>query len=487
MKKKNVRPAARLPRSFISSDFLLETAIARRLYHEVAEDLPIIDYHNHLPPQEIAEDRRFENLSQIWLAGDHYKWRAMRIHGVDEQYITGPATDREKFQRWAETVPYTLRNPLYHWTHLELKNPFRIHLALDGRTAERVWKEANAQLAKPEFSVRGLLHQARATVVCTTDDPVDDLRWHRQLAADPTARVQMLPAFRPDAAFGLDQPAAWLGWLDRLAQAAGQPVTDWNSLLQALRQRCDFFHQHGGRLSDHGLEQAYAESTTPEEAERIFQKARRGETPSATEVLAFRSALLYELGLMYAARGWTQQFHLGALRNVNSRLLSQLGRDCGCDVIGDFDQARPLARLLDRWERTGQLARTIVYNLNPRDNEVLAALCGAFQDGTIAGKIQYGSAWWFLDQLDGMERQLDTLSNLGLLRHFVGMLTDSRSFLSFSRHAYFRRLLCNMLGRDVERGRLPRDFALLGALVREVCHDNAQRYFGFPSPGKARS
>ena len=471
-------------RTFLSENFLLEGAWARKLYHGYAADLPIIDYHNHLPPQEIAEDRRFENLTRVWLAGDHYKWRAMRTRGVPERFITGDATDEEKFLHWAATVPATLRNPLYHWTHLELKNPFGVNELLDKRSGPRIWKACNTKLATPAFSVRGLLKKARVEVVCTTDDPTDDLRWHQQAARDPALKLQLLPAFRPDTALGIEAPAAWNAWMDRLAAAAGRPVRDWSDLLDALARRCDFFHQHGCRLSDHGLEQAYADPCPPEKADQLFRRARQGETLSAEEVRGFRSALLHELGLLYAARGWTQQFHLGALRNVNGLLMSQLGRDCGADVIGDFEQARPLAALLDRWNREGRLAKTILYNLNPRDNEVFAALCGAFQDGSSAGKIQYGSAWWFLDQLDGMEKQIEALSNLGLLSCFVGMLTDSRSFLSFRRHEYFRRILCNVLGRDVERGRLPKDLDLLGGLVRDICHDNAARYFGFQDAGR---
>ena len=469
------------PRTFITNDFLLESPVARRLYHDHAEALPIVDYHNHLPPQAVAEDQHFANLTQIWLAGDHYKWRAMRTWGVPERFITGDASDEEKFARWADTVPATLRNPLYHWTHLELKKPFGLHVLLNPDTAKHVWKTANARLATPAFSVRGLLRQANVEVLCTTDDPADDLRWHQAAARDRSLRLRLLPSFRPDAALGIEAPAAWNAWLDRLAAAADTTVNDWSGLLLALNRRCDVFHQLGGRLSDHGLEQAYADPCPPETAATLFRRARRGETLGVSEVRAFRSALLFELGLMYAARDWTQQFHLGALRNVNTGLMQQLGRDCGCDVIGDFEQAAPLARMLDRWNREGRLARTMLYNLNPRDNEVFAAMCGAFQDGSVRGKIQYGSAWWFLDQLDGMEKQIESLSNLGLLRCFVGMLTDSRSFLSFSRHEYFRRILCNVLGRDVARGRLPRDFDLLGGLVRDICHDNAARYFQFPT------
>jgi glucuronate isomerase len=466
-------------KAFLSPDFLLESPAARRLYHDVAADLPIIDYHNHLPPREIAEDHRFENLTRIWLAGDHYKWRALRTRGVSERLITGDASDWEKFQAWARTVPATIGNPLYHWTHMELREPFGIRALLDAGTARQVWNACNAKLARPDFSVRGLLRRARVEVVCTTDDPADDLRWHRAVAAEPKTGFRLLPAFRPDAALSIDQPAAWNAWLDRLGAAADLDIRDWSSLLEALGRRCDFFHQHGCRLSDHGLEQAYADDGPPEQPDRIFRRARAGRVLGEADARVFRSALLHELGLMYAARGWTQQFHFGALRNVSTRLMSRLGRDCGGDVIGDFEQARPLARMLDRWDREGKLARTILYNLNPRDNEVFASICGAFQDGSVRGKIQYGSAWWFLDQKDGMEKQLNALASLGLLSCFVGMLTDSRSFLSFSRHEYFRRILCNLLGREVERGGLPRDFGLVGAVVRDICHDNAARYFGF--------
>ena len=466
--------------SFITDDFLLESPTARTLYHGHAAALPIIDYHNHLPPQQIAEDHRFANITKAWLEGDHYKWRALRTLGVPERLITGDASDREKFDQWAAAAPATVRNPLYHWTHMELRKPFGMDVLLDSGSAAAVWDGCNAALASPGFTVRGLLKKARVEVVCTTDDPTDDLRWHRALAGDRTSGIAMFPAFRPDAAFWIDQPVSWNTWLDRLGSAAEMRIGDWAGLIDALDRRVAFFHENGCRLSDHGLEQAYAEDCAPERAAAIFTRARGGETVSVGDALAFRSALLHELGLMYAKRDWTQQFHLGALRNVNSRMMAALGRDCGVDVIGDFDQARPLARMLDRWERKGKLARTILYNLNPRDNEVFAAMCGAFQDGSVRGKVQYGSAWWFLDQRDGMEKQLETLSNLGLLSCFVGMLTDSRSFLSFSRHEYFRRIFCNILGRDAEAGLIPRDMDLLATLVRDVCHDNAVRYFRFP-------
>ncbi len=477
--KKKTATRRRSSRTFLTPDFLLESPLARTLYHEVAAELPIIDYHNHLPPQDIAGDRRFENLTQIWLAGDHYKWRAMRTLGVPERYITGDASDWEKFERWAACVPHTARNPLYHWTHMELLEPFGIREMLNAETAARVWKTANAKLATPGFSARGLLIRARVDVICTTDDPTDDLRHHRAFAK-VKAPFRMFPAFRPDAALWIDQPESWNAWIDKLAAAAGIPIDDWSSLLDALRARCDFFHANGCRLADHGLEQMYADDCPPDRADALFRLARNGEPLNMNDTRAFRSALLFEMGMMYAERDWTQQFHLGALRNVNTRMQRALGRDAGYDVIGDFDQAAPLARALDRWDRENKLARTVLYNLNPRDNEVLAAMCGAFQDGVTPGKIQFGSGWWFLDQLDGMTKQMEALSNLGLLSPFVGMLTDSRSFLSFCRHAYFRRLLCNILATDVARGRLPRDLDLLCGLVRGICHDNAARYFRFP-------
>ena len=468
--------------SFLSGDFLLETPAARTLYHEIAVTLPVIDYHNHLPPREIAEDRQFENLTQIWLAGDHYKWRAMRTNGIAEQFITGNTPDREKFMAWAATVPATLRNPLYHWTHMELKNPFGIYALLNPETAADIWDEANRKLATPCYSVRGLLERANVEILCTTDDPTDDLAWHETHARDPACSVVMLPAFRPDAALGIEQLETWNAWVDKLGVVSGKIIHDWSDLLNALDQRCAFFHGHGCRLSDHGLEQAYGDDCPPEVAAAIFARARRHEQVTPSETQLFRSALLHELGLMYARLGWTQQFHLGALRNVNTGMLQRLGRDCGCDVIGDFEQARPLAAMLARWEEKGQLAKTILYNLNPRDSHTFACMCGAFQGGGLRGKIQYGSAWWFLDQLHGMEEQIEALSNLGLLSCFVGMLTDSRSFLSFSRHEYFRRLLCNMIGRDIARGMIPDDLDLAAQLVRNICHDNAARYFEFEKP-----
>ncbi len=465
---------------FVTDDFLLETSAARTLYHEYAAEMPIIDYHNHLPPREIAVDRRFENLTQLWLAGDHYKWRAMRTAGMSEELITGGAPDRDKFLAWSSTVPLTLRNPLYHWTHMELKQAFGIHRLLGPDTAAEIWTAGNARLDGPEFSVRGLLKRANVESLCTTDDPTDDLAWHRRIAQEAAGPTAVWPTFRPDAAFALEDPEAWNAWVDRLGAAAGRDVRDWADLLRALRDRGAYFHEHGCRLSDHGLEQACGEECPEEAAAEIFRKARGRMGLTPLDVRSFRSALIHELGLMYADLGWAQQFHLGALRNVNTGMLRRLGRDCGGDVIGDREQARPLAAMLDRWEAKGRLARTILYNLNPRDNHLLACMCGAFQDGRTRGKIQFGGAWWFLDQLRGMEEQVETLSNLGLLSCFVGMLTDSRSFLSFSRHEYFRRLLCNILGRDLARGRIPDDLALVGGMVRDICYFNAKHYFKLP-------
>jgi glucuronate isomerase len=466
----------------IHADFMLGTKRARELYHDFAEPLPILDFHGHLPAKELAEDRRFENLTAIWLAGDHYKWRAMRAAGVDERFVTGDASDRDKFQKWAETVPQTLRNPLYHWTHLELVRVFGIDLALGPDTAEAVWNEAGARLAAADFTARGLLRRMNVAVVCTTDDPADNLRYHRSLAESPNLPFRVFPTFRPDKALAIEDPAAFSSYLDRLAQAAGMEIGSYDGLLAALRKRHEDFHAQGCRLSDHGLEMMFAEPCTAREARRIFAAARSGKAVAPYPALQFKSALLHELAVMDGESGWVQQFHLGALRNTNTRACRTLGPDTGFDSIGDLEIAGPLARFLDRLDAEDKLARTILYNLNPRDNEVLASMAGNFQDGRIPGKIQYGPAWWFLDQADGMTRQLETLSNLGLLSRFVGMTTDSRSFLSFPRHEYFRRLLCDILGGEMERGLLPDEVGLVGGLVRDVCLFNAERYFRFPEP-----
>lgn len=466
---------------YIHEDFLLETATARTLFHDFAESLPIIDYHCHVSPGEIARNRRFDNMTQIWLAGDHYKWRAMRTCGVDERFITGNASDWEKFEKWAETVPRTIRNPLYHWSHLELKRPFGITDRLLGpRTARGIWEECNAKLSTPEFSTRGILRQMNVEVVCTTDDPVDSLEFHEALRNDPTCSVRILPAFRPDKAMAVEDPAAFLTYLSQLGSISGVHIRSFRDLVEAVKRRHTFFHEHGCRLSDHGLETVYAEEVAVQDAERIFKGLMDGKSLQPDEVLKIKSALLREFALMDWERGWTQQFHLGALRNTNSRMARTLGADTGFDSIGDFAIARPLAKFLNALDDGNKLTKTILYNLNPADNEIVATMTGNFQDGSVSGKIQYGAAWWFMDQMDGMTRQIEALSNMGLLSQFVGMLTDSRSFLSYPRHEYFRRLLCNILGWEMERGLIPSDRELVGTMVQDICYHNARRYFNFP-------
>lgn len=467
-----------MKKPFLNEDFLLQTPTAQQLYHEFARQMPIIDYHCHLPPDQIAEDRQFDNITQIWLYGDHYKWRAMRANGVDERYITGDASDWEKFEKWAETVPYTLRNPLYHWTHLELQRYFGITEILDGSSARRIYDECNAKLCTPEYSVRNLLLRMNVKTVCTTDDPADSLEYHQAIAASGFG-VQVLPTFRPDKAMTPDDPAAYNQYLDKLAAAAGLEIATYEDLLAALRQRHDFFAEMGGKLSDHGLEQIYAADYTDLEIQTLFATVRSGQALSEDGILKFKSAMLVELAVLDWEKGWTQQFHLGALRNNNSRMLRQLGPDTGWDSIGDFPQGRALSAFLDRLDGQDKLAKTIIYNLNPADNELIATMIGNFNDGSVAGKVQFGSGWWFLDQKDGMERQINALSNMGLLSRFVGMLTDSRSFMSYPRHEYFRRILCNILGHDIENGELPDNLAWTGQIIQNICYGNAQAYFGF--------
>jgi len=473
----------KLKEPFITPDFMLETRSARHLYHQYAAELPIIDYHSHLSPAQLASNHRFRSLTELWLSCDHYKWRAMRANGIDERYITGDASDWEKFEKWAATVPYLLRNPLYHWTHLELARYFGItDRLLSPATAKSIWDDANRRLEQAGFSARGLVLQSKVVLLCTTDDPTDSLEHHHALASDTGFPVKVLPTWRPDRGMAIEEPKAFNAWLDRLAAAADIDIHDYNSYWEALRRRHDYFAAAGCRLSDHAMEMVYAAEYSPEEIPRIFDKVRAGQRPSREETLKFKSAMLYELACLDYSKGWTQQFHIGAMRNNNSRMFTRLGPDSGFDAIADWPIAQPLARLLDRLDSAGQLPQTILYNLNPKDNAVLAALLGCFQDGSIPGKLQLGSAWWFLDQKDGIERQLEDLSQMGLLSRFVGMLTDSRSFLSFSRHEYFRRILCNLLGREMEQGLLPRDMFLVSRLVRDVCYGNAARYFGFDVP-----
>ncbi len=471
-------------KSFLSENFLLQTKSAERLYHEFAADMPIFDYHCHLPVADIACNRKFDNLTGIWLNGDHYKWRAMRANGIDEFYITGGASDLQKFHAWAATVPRTLRNPLYHWTHLELKRHFNItDTLLSPNTADALYTRCSEMLQEDAFSTRGLLDQMRVKVVCTTDDPLDSLEYHQQLKDDTSLTVKVLPAFRPDPAMAVNDPVAFNRWVDRLAALTDSDVADYQQFLDCLHQRHTYFHNMGCRISDHGLEEPYAEPYTEAEVTTIFEKVRGGQALSVSEILAFKSAMLVEFAIMDHSRGWTQQFHFGALRNINSRAFRSLGPDTGYDTIGDFAMAGALGRFLDRLESQDKLTKTILYILNPRDNEMIAAMIGNFQDGRIPGKIQFGSGWWFNDQKDGMERQLNALSNMGLISRFVGMLTDSRSFLSYPRHEYFRRVLCNLFGNDMENGELPADFDLIGDTIRDVCYRNAVNYFGINPEG----
>lgn len=471
-------------KAFLDEQFLLTTATAQRLYHDYARDLPILDYHNHLPPVEMAEDRRFENLTQVWLNGDHYKWRAMRTNGVDESFITGEKSDWEKFEKWAETVPYTLRNPLYHWTHLELQRYFGITELLSPATARSIYDQTAELLARPGYSVRGLLEKMKVEMLCTTDDPVDDLRYHRQLR-ESNWSVKVFPAFRPDKAMNVDSVTGFNNYLTQLEQAADVSISTYNDYLAALKKRHDFFVDNDCRVSDHGLEEIYAEEYTSTEIAGIFAKIRSGGALSREENRKFKSAMLVNFAEWDWEKGFVQQFHLGALRNNNSRMMQQLGPDTGWDSIGDFSQARALARFLDRLDRNNTLARTIIYNLNPADNELFATMIGNFNDGSVAGKVQWGSAWWFLDQKDGMTRQLNALSNMGLLSKFVGMLTDSRSFLSFPRHEYFRRLLCSIFGEEVENGELPNDIPWIGQVVQDISYHNARRYFNWQPAARA--
>jgi len=466
------------PRTFLPDDFLLTTPWARRLYFDHAAPQPIFDYHCHLPPEEIAANRRFENLTRVWLAGDHYKWRAMRANGVPEDLITGNATsDYDKFLAYARTVPHTLRNPLYHWSHLELRRYFGIDLLINEKNAPKIWERANARLQEPALSVHGILTTFKVAVVCTTDDPADTLEHHRTIRKSKL-KTKVYPAFRPDKALQVNQPAAFNAWCDQLGARANTEVKDLASFLAALQQRHDFFHQLGSRLSDHGMECVPAEDCTEREAAAIFAQARAGTAATPDQWAKFASFLMLFFGRLDAARGWTKQLHLGAIRNNNSRLMKRLGADSGVDSIGDFPQARSLSRYLDRLDAENQLPKIVLYNVNPADNYLFATMVGNFQDGTSPGKVQFGSGWWFLDQREGMEWQLNALSNLGLLSRFIGMLTDSRSFLSYVRHEYFRRVLCSLLGADVKAGLIPPDGQALGELVENICYRNAAGYFG---------
>ncbi len=463
--------------TFITEDFLLQNKTARRLYHEYAEQMPIYDYHCHLPAGLIADDHIFENITKAWLAGDHYKWRAMRTNGVDEKYISGDAPDNEKFEKWAQTVPCTLRNPLYHWTHLELKRYFGINELLDSDNAKDIYDACSELLSSEEFSILKLLSKLNVDLVCTTEGPLDNLLHHRTIRENQPG-LKVYAAFRPDKSFATEDLQGLNTFIDKLGQIRGDEIRSFDSYIEGLRNRHEFFHNEGCRLSDYGLETAYAQNYGADEIAGIFEKIRTCKQLETAESLKFKSAMMYELASMDAESGWVMQLHIGALRNNNSRMQGKLGPDTGYDSIGDFEIARPLARFLDRLDSQDKLPKTILYNLNPADNAIMATMTGNFQDGSIPGKIQFGSAWWFLDQKAGMEEQINMLSNMGLLSRFIGMTTDSRSFLSFPRHEYFRRILCNLIGADVENGLLPSDLEMLGKMVEDICLNNAEKYFG---------
>ncbi len=461
---------------YMNEDFLLQNKTAKALYHDYAIKMPIYDYHCHLQPAQIAADKQFENLTQIWLYGDHYKWRAMRTNGVEEKYCTGDATDREKFEMWARTVPACIRNPLYHWTHLELKKPFGITDKLLGpETAEQIYDSCGEMLNTPQFSARNIMRKWDVKLVCTTEDPLDSLEHHQAIANDGF-EIAIHTAWRPDKAMAPENLDAQNDWIDKLAELTDIEINSFGKYIEAIEKRQDYFHENGCRLSDHGLDKPYADKYTAGQIEAIFQKIRTKTELLPDEVGKFKSAMLVEFGKMNFKKGWVQQFHMGVIRNNNSRMFKKIGPDTGFDSIGDFEIALPLSRYLDTLDSQGMLAKTILYNVNSKDNEVLAAMTGNFQSDA-AGKMQLGSGWWFLDQMDGMIKQMDAVSNLGLLSRFIGMLTDSRSFLSYARHEYFRRILCNLLGEEVEAGYWPKDMKLLGQMVEDICFNNAKNYF----------
>ena len=467
-------------KSFLDENFLLETKTAQDLYHNHAAKMPIIDYHCHLVPKMVADDHPFGSLTEIWLGGDHYKWRAMRTNGIDECFITGTETsDWEKFEKWAETVPYTMRNPLYHWTHLELKTAFGITKLLSPQTAREIYEECNEKLKQPGYTARGLMRRYKVEVVCTTDDPIDSLEYHR-CTRESGFEIKMLPTWRPDKAMAVESPANFRAYIEKLSEASGVAISSFEDVVEALRNRHRFFETQGCKLSDHGIEEFYAEDYTDAEIKAIFLKVYGGKTLSPDEIRKFKSAMLIVFGEMDAETGWTQQFHYGVLRNNNARMFNSIGPDTGFDSIGEFNTARAMSKYFDKLNSAGKLAKTILYNVNPCANEMIAAMIGNFQDGTVAGKMQFGSGWWFLDQKDGMEKQMNALSVLGLLSRFIGMLTDSRSFLSYPRHEYFRRTLCNLFGKDIENGLLPAsELDFISRTVENISYYNAKQYFEF--------
>ncbi|ULQ54168.1 glucuronate isomerase [Flavihumibacter fluvii] len=459
----------------MTENFLLYNKAAFQLYHEYASRMPIIDYHNHLPVEQIRYDLQFQNITHAWLQGDHYKWRAMRTNGISERFCTGNASDAEKFKAWAETLPYTLRNPLYHWSHLELNRYFGIHEMLSPANADHIYENTSVALRSPEFSVRNLLRKMNVQLVCTTDDPTDNLEHHRQIKSDGLD-FEVLPGFRPDKAISIGSHEAFNAYLNKLEAAANISIHSFGDYLEALKQRHDFFAESGCVVADHGLEEMYAADYTQTELINIFNTVRSGKDPGMHEARKFQSAMLVQLAEWHWEKGWTQQFHIGAIRNNNSRMMAKLGPDTGWDSIGDGSHAKPLSRFLDRLDINNRLAKTILYNLNPADNAVFATMAGNFNDGSQMNKVQWGAAWWFLDQKDGIRQHLDTLSNTGLLSRFVGMLTDSRSFLSFPRHEYFRRILCNTLGEEIENGELPDDLPFIGQMVQNICYNNTRDF-----------
>ena len=465
-------------KSFISEDFLLHSDTAKRLFFDHAEKMPIIDYHSHLPPSEIAEDKQFQNITDIWLKGDHYKWRAMRTLGIDERFITGESSDREKFDKWSYAIPYTVRNPLYHWSHMELKNYFGIIKLLRPETSDEIYSECNEYLKQPDFTAKQLLQRMDVRVVCTTDDPVDSLSDHERIKNQEFG-IKVLPTFRPDSVYSFDHPESYNSYIDKLEEVTDNKINSLDSLLNALEKRIDFFHHLGCRLSDHGLKRMTSIGNGNINPETTFKLIRNGRTLTNEEAERLQFELLIQLGKLYDRYGWVQQFHLGAMRNPNSRMFHQFGEAAGFDSIGDYSQGVNLANFLNELDKTNQLPKTILYNLNPSDNALVATMAGNFNDGSVKGKVQFGTAWWFLDQKDGMEDQMNILSNMGLLSCFVGMLTDSRSFLSYPRHEYFRRILCNLIGNDIENGELPGDIDWFGKIVKDICYHNAREYFDF--------
>lgn len=465
-------------KKFLDENFLLKNKTAQQLYHEYAKDMPVIDYHCHLPPADIAGDIQFENLTQAWLSGDHYKWRAMRANGVNESYCTGNRPDDEKFYKWAETVPYTLRNPLYHWTHLELQRYFEVYEILDEKSAGRIYENCSAKLQTETYSTRNLLRMMNVKLVCTTDDPADNLEHHIKLKNEGF-EIPILPAFRPDKAMNADDPATFNTYVSRIESASNVSIASYRDYLDALKARHDFFASNGCTVSDHGLDHLFAEDYSDAEIESIFNKVRSGSELAEIEKRKFKTAMLVQFAEWDWEKGWVQQYHVGALRSNSSRMLRELGPDTGFDSIGDFLQGKELSAFLNRLDNNNKLAKTILYNLNPADNALFATMAGNFNDGAIPGKMQYGSAWWFLDQKDGMIQQINALSNMGLLSRFVGMLTDSRSFLSFPRHEYFRRILCNIFGEEIEDGELPDDLEWTGKVIQNICYNNAKNYFNW--------